>query len=92
MSKQSLQAFLDKAKRDSRLKGELAEIGSPAEVISLGKRFGYDFNRQDLEQATKEKMQSGQLKQADLENVSGGTILTPVTIIVMTISVCGRAA
>lgn len=92
MSTQSLHQFLDKAKKDSSLKQRLADASNPKEVITLGKQWGYNFSEQDMQQATKERMKSGEVSQDDLENVSGGTILTPVTIVYFTVTVCGRAA
>lgn len=81
-----LNAFLDKAKGDDALKSKLSEAGSPADVVAMGAEAGFHFSEADLEEASKGKMSSGEVSQADLDNVSGGTItISPVLI---TLTVC----
>lgn len=89
MSMENLHAFLDKSRSDEKLKARLSEMGSPEDVINLGKEWGYEFSANELEQATKERLSSGELKQDDLENISGGTV---ISVIFLTVTVCGKVA
>lgn len=82
-----LNSFLEKAKGDDGLKQKLSEVGSPAEIVAVGSEAGYNFSEADVEQASKESLSSGEIKQEDLDKVSGGS---PISIVVMTILTCFR--
>lgn len=83
-----LNGLLQKAKDDEGLRTKLTEAGSAAEIVAVGAEAGFSFTEADVDAAHKEKMSSGEVSQEDLDNVSGGTIISPV--IMITITVCGR--
>lgn len=94
MSTQNVHAFLQKASSEPGLKEKVKGLPQGQEglsqLLSMAKEAGYEFSEQELTEVSKSKTGSGEISQADLEKVAGGTILTPVTIIVATITVCGR--
>ena len=96
MSKENVTAFIDKAKSDPSLQGKLRKLpgeesSAIKEVVKIAAGAGYHFSEQEYRNAAKDQLQSGELQEDDLAKVSGGTIISVVTIVVqVTLTVCRR--
>ena len=62
MTKEQLQAFIDKALDDPSLQSKLKVAKSKEQVLSMAKEYGHDFGTEHL----------SQLSEEDLESLSGG--------------------
>ena len=101
MATENVKAFLEKAKTNEGLKAKFKglpsdEKGMVRKIVEIGKNAGYHFSEQDWYDMHKSALQSGELKEEDLAKVSGGTIFTittPIvinTIVTATVTVCRK--
>lgn len=71
MSAEELQRFSKDLEANEDLRNEVQKVGSDADaIVKLAQSKGYDFTKQDLEQA---KAGSGELSDTDLEKAAGGS-------------------
>ena len=70
MSKEQLNAFLEKVKTDTSLQDKLRAAKSPEQVVGIAKEHGYDFGTEHI----------SELSEEELEGASGGRRSTRNTL------------
>ena len=76
MSLESAKLFIEKMKTDSEFREKVVALKSREERKSFIEKEGYDFTKEEFEQAKKEYINNAksesELSEEDLENVAGG--------------------
>lgn len=98
MSTENVRAFLNKARSDKQLQAKFKNLPSDSnaavkKIVQIGKDAGYHFTEQDWLRLRKESLQKGEISQADLDKISGGTLMTLETAVLtgglmLTVTVC----
>ena len=85
MSKENVKLFFEKMKDDNELKQQLYRLSGESheelleKTIEFAVKNGYEFNREELEQVTKELVEkSGELSDEEMAEISGGGSLMPL--------------
>ena len=81
MSKEQLNAFLEKVKADSSLQEKLKAAASPEAAIEIAKEAGFLITSEDIQSNQQAPLQ---LSDEELEGAVGGRITNHCTIILTT--------
>lgn len=75
MAESEVQQLVEAAAQDADLKAALGAATSPEDVVGLANARGIPLTLDDLKVALADvRMQQGELSEAELESVSGGTV------------------
>ena len=72
MSTESAQQFLEKMGTDPTFRAAIENAPTDAERQDIVKKAGFEFTKAELQEVIPDNFKSGELSEAELENVAGG--------------------
>ena len=92
MSKENVTLFFEKLKEDQDLQQDLLRLQKELieKTIEFAGEKGYEFNREELEQVTKEIVEkSDELSEEEMEEIAGGALyVTPSSLLITITEPC----